>query len=56
MYLIIPADKCAFEVVHCAVVVFTVYLTMLSITKNIIKYGLQQLTSVIKSETITLAI
>jgi hypothetical protein len=33
-----------------------IYLTMVSITKNIIKYGLQPFTSVMKSETITLAI
>ena len=42
--------------VHCTVMVLVIYLTVLLITKKIIKYRLQQFTSVMKSETITLVI
>jgi len=47
---------CFSSVVHSAVLVFAIYLTLLSTTKKIIKYRLQQFTSVINPETIALAI
>ena len=43
---------CFSSVVYCTVIVFAIYLTLLLITKKIIKYRLQQFTSVMNSETI----